>query len=72
MPLVEVQDTALTPPEGYKYCGSALVGDRFIGLYTANQAEAHFECMTVLITISNKDHYLFFSSGKTDVTPPAS
>lgn len=64
VPLVEVQDTALTPPEGYKYCGSALVGDRFIGLYTANQAEAHFECSSVYYDIEQKTIICFSHQAK--------
>ena len=64
VPLVEVQDTALTPPEGYKYCGSALVGDRFIGLYTANQAEAHFECSSAYYDIEQKTIICFSHQAK--------
>ena len=64
VPLVEVQDTALTPPEGYKYCGSALVGDRFIGLYTANQAEAHFECNSAYYDIEQKTIICFSHQAK--------
>ena len=64
VPLVEVQDTALTPPEGYKYCGSALVGDRFIVLYTANQAEAHFECSSAYYDIEQKTIICFSHQAK--------
>ena len=54
VPLAETKDTALIPPDGYRYSGNALIGDRFIELSTSNEANAHFECGSIYYDVEQK------------------
>lgn len=64
LPLAETKDTALTPPDGYQYSGNALIGDRFISLYTSNQTDTHFGCNGIYYDVSQKTIICFSHQAK--------
>lgn len=64
VPLTETKDTALTPPDGYQYSGNALIGDRFISLYTTNQTDTHFGCNGIYYDVRQKTITCFSHQAK--------